>query len=587
VNLELAAIIGVILVVAATTMAPRIGVASPLLLIALGFGLSMLPWVDSFVVNPEWILAGVLPPLLYSAAAGTPVMEFRRDFRLISAFSVVLVVVTAVAIGLVTVWVVPGMPLGLGIALGAIVSPTDAVATSIVGKAGVSARLVTVLEGESMLNDASALVLLRSAVAAVGVTVSLWQVAGSFVWAVVAAGAIGWVVGKLNLLVRYWVRNVPAGVALSLVVPFIAYLPAEHLGASGLVAAVAAGLVTGYGAPERIGAEERLAEAAVWHTVELLLESAVFLLVGLELPALVASLTDDGRYLLHPLALAALVGGLALLIRTGFVAFAVWSLARRNRVVRPAHERLRQLHHQLADGQVPNPRPSVRKPRSALRRLRASTAATPEARLSRWQQLVGRRIADLDYLASEQFGWRDGFVLVWAGMRGAVTIAAAQTLPEGTAHRPLIVLTATAVAVGTLVVQGLTLEPLARRLGAISEDSGPDPQLWQGLQGDLDEAAAQAVHPDERSAGAFTEARARLVESATGSDSIDWPALQSISTPAARARFREVRLAAITAQRLKLIELRALGTYPSAMLDDALAQLDAQQISIELRQQYD
>jgi monovalent cation/hydrogen antiporter len=587
VNLELAAIIGVILVVAATAVAPRIGVASPLLLIALGLGLSMLPWVDSFVVNPEWILAGVLPPLLYSAAAGTPVMEFRRDFRLISAFSVVLVVVTAVAIGLLAVWLVPGMSLGLGIALGAIVSPTDAVATSIARKAGVSARLATVLEGESMLNDASALVLLRSAVAAVGVTISLWEVAGSFVWAVVAAVVIGWVVGKLNLLVRRWVRQVPAGVALSLVVPFVAYLPAEHVGASGLVAAVAAGLVTGYHSPERIGAEERLAESAVWHTVELLLESAVFLLVGLELPALVASLTDDGKYLIHPLALAAAVGAVALLIRTGFVAFAVWSLARRNRVVRPARKRLEQLQDQLAEGQVPTSRSSVRKPRSALRRWRASTAPTPEARLSAWHTLVSRRIADLDYLAAEQFGWRDGFVLVWAGMRGAVTIAAAQTLPVGTAHRPLIILTATAVAVGTLVVQGLTLEPLARKLGAISEESGPDPALWQELQSDLDQAAITAVRPGEGSGEVFTEARARLVESATGSDGIDWPALQGLSTPAARARFREARLAAITAQRFKLIELRALGTYPSAMLDDALAQLDAQQISIELRQQYD
>jgi len=583
VNLELVAIIGVVLVVAATTLAPRIGVASPLLLIALGFGLSMLPWVDSFVVNPEWILAGVLPALLYSAAAGTPVMEFRRDFRLISAFSVLLVVATAVVIGFVAIWIVPEMPLGLGIALGAIVSPTDAVATSIVRKAGISARLVTVLEGESMLNDASALVLLRAAIGAVGVTVSVWQVTGAFLWAAGVAVAIGWLVGKLNLLVRRWVHYVPAGVALSLVVPFIAYLPAEHFGASGLVAAVAAGLVTGYGAPERMGAEERLAEGAVWHTVELLLESAVFLLVGLELPALINSLSNDGKYLIHPLLLAILVGGVALVLRAGFVAFAVWSLARRNRVVPAARQRLTKIQDQLAEGQVPTPRLSRRNLRHFVGTIRPRTTVDPEVRLTRWQQLVSRRIADLDYLAGEQFSWRDGFVLVWAGMRGAVTIAAAQTLPEGTVHRPLIILTATAVAVGTLVVQGLTLTPLARHLGVITDDSGPDPALWQNLQDELDRAAIDAFPTHE----VPNEILARLDTPLLKTEGAVGRSLLSLSDPSARVQFRKARLAALSAQRIKLVELRSLGSYPSAMLDDALAQLDAQQISIELRQQYD
>ena len=270
-SLGLIAIIGVLVVVTVTALAPKVGIAPPLLLVGMGFAAGLLPFVDAVNVPPEWVLAGVLPPLLYSSAVNTPAMEFRRDFRLISAFSVTLVAATAVVIGVVLTALVPGLPLGIGIALGAIISPTDAVATAIVRRAGISPRIVTLLEGESMLNDATALVLLRSAIAAAAVSVSLWQVVGEFVWAVVAAIVIGYAVGKLNLLVRSRINHVTANVALSLVVPFIAYLPAERLGASGLVAAVTAGLVTGHGAASKLGAEDRLAERAVWRTVELLL----------------------------------------------------------------------------------------------------------------------------------------------------------------------------------------------------------------------------------------------------------------------------------------------------------------------------
>ncbi|PKQ31482.1 MAG: cation:proton antiporter [Actinobacteria bacterium HGW-Actinobacteria-2] len=580
---ELAAIIAVVLTVFGVSLAPRLGVASPLLLIGLGFGMAMLPWVDSITVNPEWVLAGVLPPLLYAAAVNTPVMEFRRDLRLISTFSVVLVVVTAVVIGWVATVLVPGMPLGVGIALGAIISPTDAVAVSIVRKSGVSSRLVTVLEGESMLNDASALVLLRTAVAAVGVSVSLWSVVASFVWAVVAAVAIGWVVGKVNLFVRRWITSLPAGVALSLAVPFIAYLPAEHLEASGLVAAVTAGIVVSYESPRRIGAEERLAERAVWATVELLLESAVFLLVGVELPSLVAQYSEDGTYLTHPVGLATVMFTLALLIRTAFVAFGVWRLAGRNRRLAPARDRLSEIHDRLVDGELPPLSEAKTSRRVRLQRIKAG----PE-RISRWRHMLQRRIADLDYLAAEQFSWRDGTILVWAGMRGAVTIAAAQSLPAEIAHRPLIILTATVIAVGTLIIQGLTLEPLAKRLGVSTSDSGADPDLWRELQAELDSAALAALPPagDDDASDLIRRVRERLSQSAEGAGK-NWFGLQGQEAEQAWASFRELRLTTLAGQRAKLLELRSLGTYPTAMLDDALAQLDAQQISIELRQQYD
>ncbi|HAM44480.1 MAG TPA: cation:proton antiporter [Propionibacteriaceae bacterium] len=574
-NLELIVILGVLLVVAATTLAPKLGVATPLVLVVLGFGMSLIPFIDAVVIDPEWILAGVLPPLLYSAAVSTPVMEFRRDFGLISVFSVALVVVTAVAIGFLATWLVPGLPLGLGIALGAVVSPTDAVATSIVRRAGVSNRLVTVLEGEAMLNDATALVLLRSAVAAVGVSISLWEVVGQFVWAVAAALTIGWLAGKLNLMLRRWITDVSAGVALSLGVPFLAYLPAAYVGASGLVAAVTAGLVSGYGAAKRLGAEERLAERAVWRTVELLLESAVFLMVGLELPTLISNLSDSGANLRRPLVMAIIVATVVILIRVVFVATAVWSLAHRNRHSARIRDQLSEWQAQLADGQ---PAPALLSERAARGwgRLRPATRLTSaEDRQSGWQLLVGRRIADLDYLAAEQFGWRDGVILVWAGMRGALTIAAAQTLPADTEHRSLIILTATIVAVGTLAVQGLTLAPLAARLRLTGDEGSTAPTRWRELQKELDAAALESL-PEPSGADAarlLSKVRERLH--------------QTTRNGAAEAKIRQLRLTAINAQRAKLIELRRMGTYSSVILDDALAQLDAQQLSIELRQEYD
>lgn len=571
---EVVAIIGVLLVVTASTLAPKIGVASPLLLVALGFGLTMLPNVESVSIPPELILAGILPPLLYAAAVDTPVMEFRRDLSTISVFSVVLVALTAVAVGLVAVAIVPGMPLGVGIALGAVISPTDAVATSIVRKAGVSKRIVTILQGESMLNDASALVLLRAAVASIGIGVSLLDVAGQFVWAVVGALGIGGLVGWLNLVVRGRIQQVSANVALSLIIPFAAYLPAEEVGASGLVAAVVAGLVTGYGTPARMGAQVRIAERSVWKTIELILESAVFLLVGLELPALAADTGESG--LLLPAALAVLLGGLVVVLRVGMVSWSVWQLARRHQRAEAGRERILHIQAKLDAGAVP--REEFPKAQGPIPRQGSPREPAGRDRISQWQRMLDRRRADLDYLAAERLGLPEGSILVWAGMRGAITIAAAQTLPAEVPYRSLVILVATMVAVGTLIIQGLTLQPLTKRLGLADGRGATNPEQWDALQAELDAAALDRLSRsgNQRAAVVVEKLRARLDRS----DSEDDPQRPDL------AELTKLRLAIIEAQRAKLLDLRGVGTYPSTMVDDALAQLDATQIGIELRQQY-
>jgi NhaP-type Na+/H+ or K+/H+ antiporter len=578
-----AVVLGVVAIVAVNALAPRVGVAAPLALVLLGVGVSFLPFVPAIEVDPEWILGVVLPPLLYSSAVGMPMMDFRRDFRIISSLSVVLVVVSAVAVGFVVSWLVPDLGLAAGIALGAIVSPTDAVATSIVRRAGVSPRIVTVLEGESMLNDASALVLLRAAIAALGAGVALIDVAGEFLWSVVVATAIGLVVGRLNLLVRSWLDQSTAGVAISLVTPFVAYLPAEGAEASGLVAAVVAGLVSGHGAARRLRAEDRITERVVWSTVELLLESAVFLLMGLQLFGLVEGLAADGESLLGALALGGVAALLVIVLRTAFVAPSVWLLAMRARRDPAVRVRLTEAQDKLAHGELhaPPPRRWIDPDRYA---------GWVEKRLRRLGAALVQRIADIDYLTAEKFGPREAVVLVWAGMRGAVTLAAAQSLPPGTPHRSLLVVAAFAVAAGTLLVQGGTLPWVVSALRLGEHDDEADAGEHAALREELVRSALGELQrsdlrrPDGTPYSAAALARIREMgllprrEDAEG----DGPGAAAIV-----GELRSLRLALIIAERAALLRIRDVGTYRSSVLDDALVQLDAAEIGIRLRERPD
>ncbi|MCC2336071.1 cation:proton antiporter [Cellulomonas wangsupingiae] len=564
------AVLAVLVIVGVTSFAPRVGVAAPLLLVLIGMGVSLLPFVPAIEIEPELILGVVLPPLLYSSARNIPTMDFRRDFRTISAFSVVLVVVSAVVVGFVLDRLVPGIDLATGIALGAIVSPTDAVATSVVRKAGVSPRIVTVLEGESMLNDASALVLLRSAIVATSGAVSLWGVAGDFVFAVVVAVVVGYVVGRLHVWARGHLAQTTSNVALSFVVPFVAYLPAEHLGASGLVAAVTAGLVTGHAAPRALRAGDRVAEHAVWRTIELLLEGAVFLLMGLEVFALVEDVERVHGSVSTAVVLGALTATLVLALRSAFVAWSVWELSRRSQRDPQVRDRLTDAQARLDAGE-PVRAPGGRRGRTAVEGAEAVG------------RQVRRRIADIDYLTAERFGVREGVVLVWAGMRGVVTLAAAQSLPSDTPQRSLLVLVAFVVAAGTLLVQGATLPWLTHRLGLTGRTEN-DAAGLAALRGELRRAALARLQdprlrqPDGSPFPPATVARARerlsAIETAVEAD--------DDTQPADDAGFA-VFLVMLQAQRDELLRLRDLGTYPSSTLRRALAELDAIQIGLELR----
>ncbi len=574
-DLLIVVVLGVLAVVGVNALAPRIGIASPLLLVLLGVIVSYLRITGTVDVPSEVILGGVLPPLLYSAAVSMPTMEFRRDFRIISGLSVVLVFVSAIVVGLLVNRLIPGIGLPLAIALGAIISPTDAVATAIVRKAGVSSRIVTVLEGESLLNDASALVLLRSAVAAVGVTIVWRHVLVDFLYAVLVAVAIGLVVGRLNLRVRARLRQATSSVAVSLVVPFVAFLPAEHLGASGLVAAVTAGLVTGHGAPKYLRPEDRITERAVWRTLELLLESFIFLIMGLEMHTVIDEVTAEHGSVSGAVLVAAVAGVAIIAVRAAFITLSLWALARRERAAARSRIRMETIQDRISMIESAPPRgPSDTSPEHAERRQR---------RVEQIGVRVTRGLADLDYLAAQRLGWREGAILVWAGMRGAVTLAAAQSLDSDVPQRALLVLIAFVVAAGTLIIQGGTLGWLARRLGFAHHGNG-DPDTPAALRADLVQAASARLddpelrRPDGQSYTAETLQTARTILDGLGRDG------PLAETPDQRSERRALRIELLNAQRDELLRIRDLGTYPFGVLERALNQIDADQVGLELRE---
>ncbi|GAA1966363.1 cation:proton antiporter [Agromyces allii] len=562
-ELLVVAVLGLLGIAAATAFGPRLGVASPLLLVIVGIFASLLPFVPEVEIDPEFILAGVLPPLLYSASVSMPAMEFRREFSAIGGLSVGLVVVSSVVLGIVFALLIPGLGLAAGIALGAIVSPTDAVATSIVKRIGVSPRIVTVLEGESLLNDATALVLLRSAIVATAASVTFWEVLGDFVFAVVVALVIGYLVGKANLWVRERTTDPTVNTVISFTVPFIAAVPSEALGASGLVAAVVAGLVTGRGALKRLSPQHRASDTQAWRTVELVLEGAVFLLMGLEMSAIVADVQGGRAGIVTGLVIAGIALAAVILVRAAYV-FPTLGLQRR-RARRGAEMRGHLANMQdrldLADSDR-----AVR-----LDHTGGSRAGEPgperqvsKARLAVFRTRIRRKVADIDYFTAEPLGWREGTVIIWAGMRGAVTLAAAQTLPSDTPERSLLVFVAFVVAAASLILQGGTLPMLVRwvrpaRLDQAAVDADRD---------ELDDLL--------RDIARRVTAEATAAANAAGDDPAD----------AVRARTSgglALRMRVITEQREALSALRDEGGFSSTALTEALAALDAVQISLELR----
>jgi CPA1 family monovalent cation:H+ antiporter len=287
--------VGLLAAIAALlAIAPTVRIPYPILLVLGGLALGFLPGMPELDPRPELLFFGVLPPLLYGAAFFTSLRDLRANVRPIGLLAVGLVVVTTVAVAVVAHAVVPGLTWASAFVLGAVVSPTDPLAaTSIARRLSVPRRLVAVVEGESLVNDGTGLVLYRIAVVAVvSGTFSAWEAGALFVLTAVGGVAVGLAVGWLVRQARRRLDNPPAEITISLLTGYFAFIPAELIGVSAVLAAVTAGIYLGWHTPELTTSEVRLEGRAVWQIVQYLLNALLFVVVGLQLPSILDALGD-------------------------------------------------------------------------------------------------------------------------------------------------------------------------------------------------------------------------------------------------------------------------------------------------------
>jgi len=554
--LALFALLGILGIVAVNAFASRLRFSAPLLLVTVGLLVSLQPLISipAIEVEPEVILAGVLPLLLYAAAVSMPAANFRRDLRAISGLSVLLVVFSSLVLGALFSHMLPSLGWAGGVAVGAVLSPTDAVATNIVKKLGVAPRVVAMLDGESMLNDASALVLLRSAIAAMATTVTVGEVAWKFAVSIAIASAIGLVVGFGMLRVAKLVTQPTVSTLLSFTPPFVAYLPAEHLGASGLVAVVVAGLVAGHNGPRYLAPVLRRSQEINWRTVEMLLEGGLFLLLGLEIYPLIRDVRASDVPLTVAFTLAAAGLGVTLAVRALYAVPLLWGVHMRHHKYQAARGKLDKIHEKIAA------EPSESKRTDANTRVR-------------------RVIADADYQATRPLGPREGVLLVWAGMRGAITLAAAQTLPHDFPYRSLVVLVAFLVAAASLLVQGTTLPWVIRHLKFPEPDGEIENRERQALAAEVEQAARRVLDdPTLRTTAG------------TPYDQVVLDRLRRRMSSAIREDEEAERFEGLgrlldkifEAQRAQVLAARADGIYSSEALEEALESVDSLQLGMQL-----
>ena len=603
---------GLLAIAGASQISDRLRVAPALLLLATGIVVGFLPVVPAIEIEPGVILEGVLPPLLYATAVGIPTINFRRELAPVAILAVVLVALSSAVIGGVLTLVLPSLPVAWAIAMGAVLSPTDAVAISIARRLGVTQRVITVLEGEGLLNDATALVVLSSAIsAAVAGSTSAGEVLGSFALAVVVALVVGWVVGELTLHLRARVTDASVDTVISFTVPFLAAIPAEHMGGSGLVAAVVAGLVTGHRSPRLLPPDHRIAGAETWHTVELVLEGFIFLVMGLQLFGIVEEVRAEGPSIATALWLALLAGALTVLVRAAVVAPMLGWLRRRgdrraekwDGMSGPLQD-FEERCHAIARGEIPedmivpwdHERRGVRRRLKGLSkgRRRETSPARFQARATHALDRIRRVDADMAYYRQLPLGAREGAIMVWAGMRGAVTLAAAQTLPAEAPNRSFLLLIAILVAAGSLVIQGLSLPWVVRAVRPRMEGPADDAERRE-LMGLLISAAKDVLPDSEEERTLTDDGRKSMALAAQGTSALvahaareEAPEPDDEERWAARreeqARTRALALDMVRAQRQALLDAGELGLYSAGLIEYALTRLDYEEITLVYRE---
>ncbi|GEM64410.1 Na+/H+ antiporter [Sphingobacterium faecium NBRC 15299] len=423
-------------------LAKKIQVAYPVLLVLAGLLISFIPGVPRIKIEPELIFILFLPPLLYEAAWSTSWKELWRWRRIIFSFAFVVVFFTALSVAIFANYFIPGFSLALGFLLGGIVSPPDAVSAGAILKfVKVPKRLASILEGESLLNDASSLIIFRFAMIAAATGQFVWQeAAGSFVWMCIGGVGIGLAIAYVFLKMhKILPTDSNTDILLTFIAPFSMYLAAEQLHASGVLAVVSGGLFLSYRSHDFLSSASRIRTVTVWETFVFLLNGIVFMLIGLDLPEIVSGLGDTDIYTAIGYGIA--VTGVLVMVRVlaGYAAV-ITTLIMRNFIT-------------VADAQSP--------------------------------------------------GWKTPMIIGWTGMRGVVSLAAALSIPltlsDGTPfpQRNLILFITFVVILLTLLVQGLTLPILLKKFPLIDRDFvRSEKEIDYEIQNNLAQVAVDKIRND-------------------------------------------------------------------------------------------
>ncbi|ARF57354.1 Na+/H+ antiporter [Streptomyces gilvosporeus] len=506
-------------------LARRTPVAAPLLLVAAGLAASYIPGIPDYTLDPHIVLPLLLPPLLHTAALDSSYLDLRANVRPVALLSVGYVLFATLVVGWAAYLLIPGLPLTAALVLGAVVAPPDAVAaTAIARRLGLPSRITTILQGESLVNDATAITAYKVALAAAVGAAATWA-DGIREFAVASLGGIG--IGVVLMVPLHWLRCRLRDEALlentlSLLIPFTAYAAAEQVGASGVLAVVVVGLYLGHRSWQ-VDFETRLQEEAVWKVVSFVLESAVFALIGLQLPVVLRGLGEFGTA--QALGYAAVVFAVVVLARF------VWVF------------------------------PATFLPRALSARIRTREPDTH---------------------------WTAPVIVGWAGMRGVVSLAIAFSIPAVVhgggpfpARNLVLFLTFTTV-LATLVVQGLTLPPLIRVLRLPGRDPQAETLIEAQAQNDASRAAEARLDElleDPRNAlpGPLSDRLRIILERRRNAV---WERLGPVNPEtgeSADETYRRLSRDMIDAERRVFVELRDARRIDDEMLRTLLRRLDLEE----------
>ncbi|MET7867663.1 Na+/H+ antiporter [Micromonospora taraxaci] len=543
----------VAVIVVVRWVAARTGLPAAALLPLIGIAYALLPG-PNIGLDPDLVLMIVLPPLLYSAALDSSLLDIRRNLRIVVSLSVLLVLLTGVLVGIGFHLFVAGATLAAGIAVGAAIAPPDPVAALAVGRrVNLPPKMVTIIQGEGLLNDATALTMLSVAVAAaVGGEFSFPSAVAQFVLAAVGGVAVGAAVAWAVRLARPLTKDPLLSNAISLATPFVAYLLGEELHVSGVLAVVIAGLIVGHQAPQFTSGAARLQTSAVWRLVDFLLEGFVFLLIGQQLPEVVKGLR---QYDTSTIVIAVAVSvGVVLLLRPAW-------LVMTQSLPRSLHTRLGGIAEQDDTDEPGTARQIQRADRNARR-------------------LTSREVVALS----------------WSGTRGVISLAAIFTLPLTTnsgapfPDRDLLLFCTFVVVLVTLVGQGLTFAPLVRMLGLRANETDQARVRNEARSAAVEAALARlddvaAAEPDSGVAVSITRTQllARLARYRGRLDLLEQSDSSEVPTSPEYETALRVRRTAIDAQREELVRWRDSGRLPDEELRVLERELDHEELLLPKR----